>query len=85
MDSELEPVKQDICSVRERIVRYEQKLAAAEQAGNKEEEKSLIDLLSGLQEKENILLRNQAPSKSLPSACTYWLTRIHIICAPFIE
>ena len=70
MDSELEPVKQDIRNVRERIVRYEQKLAAAEQAGNKEEEKSLIDLLSGLnnqlsglQEEKNILLRSQAPSK----------------------
>ncbi len=59
MDSQLEPVRQDIRNVQERIVKYEQKLAAAEQAGNKEEEKSLLDLLRSLQEKENILL----PSK----------------------
>ena len=63
MDGQLDPVKQDIRNIQERIVRYEQKLAVAEQAGNKEEEKSLINLLSSLQEKENILLRSQAPSK----------------------
>ena len=63
MDGQLDPVKQDIRNIQERIVRYEQKLAVAEQAGNKEEEKSLITLLSSLQEKENILLRSQAPSK----------------------
>ena len=70
MDSELDPVKQDIRNVRERIVRYEQRLAAAEQAGDTEEEKSFIDLLSRLQEKENILLRSQAPSKPC-----LWLVR----------
>lgn len=63
MDGQLEPVKEDIRNVRGRIVRYEQKLAAAEQAGDKQEEKSLINLLTGLQEKENILLRSQTPSK----------------------
>ncbi|KAL3161583.1 hypothetical protein ABBQ32_010444 [Trebouxia sp. C0010 RCD-2024] len=63
MDGQLDPVKQDIRNIQERIVRYEQKLAVAEQAGNKEEEKSLINLLSSLQEKENILLRSQAPSQ----------------------
>ena len=42
MDGQLDPVKQDIRNIQERIVRYEQKLAVAEQAGNKEEEKSLI-------------------------------------------
>ncbi|KAL3140370.1 hypothetical protein ABBQ38_004631 [Trebouxia sp. C0009 RCD-2024] len=62
VDGQLDPVKQDIRNIQERIVRYEQKLAVAEQAGNKEEEKSLINLLSSLQEKENILLRSQAPS-----------------------
>ena len=63
MDGQLDPVKQDIRNIQERIVRYEQTLAVTEQAGNKEEEKSLINLLSSLQEKENILLRSQAPSK----------------------
>ena len=63
MDGQLDPVKQDIRNIQERIVRYEQKLAVAEQAGNKEEENSLINLLSSLQEKENILLRSQAASK----------------------
>ncbi|KAL3162818.1 hypothetical protein ABBQ32_009275 [Trebouxia sp. C0010 RCD-2024] len=70
MDGQLDPVKQDIRNVQERIVRYEQKLAVAEQAGNKEEERKLFDMLlslnnqlSGLQEEKNILLRSQAPSK----------------------
>ena len=63
MDGQLDPVKQDIRNIQERIVRYEQKLAVAEQAGNKEEEKPLINLLSGLQEEKNILLQNQASSK----------------------
>lgn len=63
MDGQLDPVKQDIRNIQERIVRYEHKLALAEQAGNKEEEKSLINLLSSLQEEKNILLRSQAPSK----------------------
>ena len=63
MDGQLDPVKQDIRNIQERIVRYEQKLAVAEQAGNKEEEKSLINLLSRLQEEKNILLRSQAASK----------------------
>ncbi|KAL3160359.1 hypothetical protein ABBQ32_14129 [Trebouxia sp. C0010 RCD-2024] len=71
MDDQLDPVKQDIRNIQERIVRYEQKLAVAEQAGNKEEEKSLINLLSSLQEKENILLRSQAPRRAmnLQAAC----------------
>lgn len=63
MAGQLEPVRQDIRNVQERIVKYEEKLAAAERAGNKEEEKSLLDLLRGLQEEKNILLRSQAPSK----------------------
>ena len=63
MDSQLEPVRQDIRKVQEQIVKYEQKLAAAERAGNKEEKKSLLDLLRSLQEQKNILLRSQAQSK----------------------
>ena len=70
MDGQLEPVRQDIHNVQEQILRYKQKLAAAEQAGNKEEEISLINLLcslqeiqNSLQEKNNILLRSQASSK----------------------
>ncbi|DBA91069.1 TPA: hypothetical protein ACH3X1_016034 [Trebouxia sp. C0004] len=78
MGGQLEAVRQDICSVQERIVKYEQKLATAERAGNKEEEKPLFDMLLSLNnqllslnnqllslnEKENILLRSQAPSQS---------------------
>ncbi|DBA81746.1 TPA: hypothetical protein ACH3X1_007481 [Trebouxia sp. C0004] len=45
MDGQLEAVRQDIRNVQERIVKYEQKLATAERAGNKEEEKSLFDML----------------------------------------
>lgn len=92
MDSQLEAVRQDIGSVKDEIVKTKQDLAAAEQVGNKGKERVLLDLLLSLnnqllslQEEKNILLRNPAPSKSLPSACTYWLTRFHIICAPFIE
>ena len=99
MDSQLEAVRQDIGSVKDEIVKTKQDLAAAEQAGNMGKERVLLDLLLSLnnqllslnnqllslQEEKNILLRNQAPSKSLPSACTYWLTCFHIICSPFIE
>ena len=92
MDSQLEAVRQDIGSVKDGIVKTKQDLAAAEQAGNKGKERVLLDLLLSLnnqllslQEEKNILLRNQAPSKSLPSACTYWLTCFHISSAPFIE
>ena len=80
MEGQLASVRQNIRSVQEQIVNSEQKLAAAEQAGNKgvEEEVRFLrgqllsfnnQLLSfnnqllSLQEKENILLRSQAPSK----------------------
>ena len=86
MDGQLEAVRQDIGSVKNEIIKTKQDLAAAEQAGNKEKERVLWDLLlslnnqlSGLQEEKNILLRSQAPSKPLPLACTYWLTCVHII------
>ena len=91
-DSQLDAVRHRICKAEDEIVEVKQKLAAAEHAHNAEREQSLFNLLLSLnnqllslQEQKNILLQNQAPSKFLPSACTYWLTCIHIICAPFIE
>ena len=67
MEGQLASVRQNILSVQQQIVKYEQKLAAAERAGNKgvEEEVrflrgqllSLNNQLSGLQEEKNILLR----------------------------
>ena len=73
MEGQLASVRQNILNVQQQIVKYEQKLAAAERAGNKgvEEEVrflrgqllSLSNQLLSLQEKENILLRSQAPSK----------------------
>ena len=72
MDSQLEAVRQDIRDVKGKIAKTEQKLAAAERAGTKgvEDEKyfrgrleKLDSQLVSLQEKENILLRSQAPSK----------------------
>ncbi|KAL3161603.1 hypothetical protein ABBQ32_010461 [Trebouxia sp. C0010 RCD-2024] len=74
MEGQLASVRQNIRNIQEQIVKYEQKLAAAERAGNKgvEEEVrflrgqllSLNNQLLSLQEKENILLRSQAPSAS---------------------
>ena len=70
MDGQLEAVRQDIGSVKDKIVKTEQDLAAAKEAKNGDREKSLFDMLlslnnqlSGLQEEKNILLRSQAPSK----------------------
>ena len=70
MDSQLDAVRHRICKAEDKIVKTKQDLAAAEQAGNKGKERVLLDLLlslnnqlHSLQEKENILLRNQAPSK----------------------
>ncbi len=70
MDGQLKAVRQDIRSVKEEIVQTKQDLAAAKQAQNEEKERSLFELLLSLnnqllslQEKENILLRSQAPSK----------------------
>ena len=83
MDGQLDPVKQDIRNIQERIVRYEQKLAVAEQAGNKEEEKSLINLLNSLQETENILLCSQAPSKPCLQLVHSGLPVFTSFCAPF--
>ncbi len=63
MDGQLEAVRQDIRSVQERIIKYEQDLAAAKEARNGEQERLLFQLLVGLQEEKNILLRGQAPGK----------------------
>jgi len=70
MDGQLEAVRQDIGSVKDKILAIEQDLAAAKEAKHGEREKSLFDMLLSvnnqllsLQEKENILLRSQAPSK----------------------
>ena len=70
MDSQLEAVRQDIRGVKGKIARTEQDLGAAEQAGNTEKASLLFELLlslnkqlPSLHEKENILLRRQAPGK----------------------
>ncbi|KAL0047747.1 hypothetical protein WJX82_010836 [Trebouxia sp. C0006] len=75
MDSQLEAVRQDIRDVKDEIVEVKQKVAAAEDAHNAEREQSHFNLLlslnqqlSGLQEKENILLRSQAPRKHDPDS-----------------
>ena len=79
MASQLEPVRQDIRNVQEPIVKYEQKLAAAERAGNKEEVKSLLDLLRSLQEEKNILL----PSKPCLQLVHTSLPVLTACCIPF--
>lgn len=77
MESQLKAVRQDICSVKDKILAIEQDLATAKQTNNKEQERFLCDLLlslsnqlgglnnqlSGLQEEKNVLLREQASSK----------------------
>ena len=72
MDSQLEAVRQDIRDVKGKIAKTEQTLAAAERPGNKIEEdvkffrgrlEKLDSQLVSLQDKENILLRSQTPSK----------------------
>ena len=70
MDSQLDAVRHRICKAEDEIVKTKQDLAAAEQTGNKGKERVLLNLLLSLNnqvlslnEQENILLRNQAPSK----------------------
>ena len=70
MDSQLEAVRHKMCKVEDEIVELKQDLAAAKEAKNGEQERKLFDMLlslnnqlSGLQEKENILMRSLAPSK----------------------
>ena len=82
MDGQLEAVRQDIGSVKNEIIKTKPDLAAAEQAGNKEKERVLWDVLlnlnnqlSGLQEEENIAKHHVSPA----SACTCWLTCVHIM------
>ena len=86
MESLLEAVRQDICSAKDEIVEVKQELAIAKQVGNKggEEEvrflprrlEKLDTQLLSLNEKENILLRSQAPGKQcleLMLACDFIL------------
>ena len=73
MESQLEEVRDKIRKAEDEIVEVKQELAIAKQAGNKggEEEdrflrgrvEKLDSQLLSLNEKENILLRSQAPSK----------------------
>ncbi|DBB14526.1 TPA: hypothetical protein ACH3X3_004806 [Trebouxia sp. C0006] len=72
MDGQLEAVRQDIGSVKDKILAIEQDLAAAKEAKHGEREKSLFDMLLSvnnqllsLQEKENILLRSRAPRQAV--------------------
>ena len=90
MDSQLEAVRQEILEVKGKIAKTEQDLAAAKEAKNGERERKLVDLLlslnnqlSGLQEKENILLRNQAPSKPCLQLVHIGLPVFTSFCAPF--
>ena len=71
MDDQLEAVRQDIRSVKDKIVKIERDLAIAKQSGNKGGEEELRFLrgrlekldsqLLSLQEKKINLLRSQAP------------------------
>ncbi len=92
MDSQLGAVRQDIRGVKEKIVNTEQNLAAAEQAGNKEKERSLFELLLSLNnqlliqtEKENILLRGQASSNHRFQLVHAGLPVFISCCTPFSE
>ena len=95
MDSQLEAVRQDIHDVKEKIVRIEQNLASAEQAGNKgaEEEvrflrgrlEKLDSQLLSLNEKENILLRGQASGNHCLQLVHAGLLVFSSCCTPFAE
>ena len=93
MDSQLDAVRHRICKAEDEIVEIKQELATAKRAGNKggeEEVKflrgqllSLNNQLSGLQEKENILLRSQTPSKPCLQLVHIGLPVSASFCAPF--
>ena len=92
MDGQLEAVRQDICSVKDKIVKTEQDLAAAKEAKNGEREKSVFDMLLSLNnqllslnEKENILLRSQAPSKPCFQLVRHGLPVFTSCCISFSE
>ena len=92
MDGQLEAVRQDICDVKGKIAKTEQNLAAAEQPGNGDQENIHLQLLltlntqlSTLQEKENILLRSQAPSKPCLQLVHTGLPVFTSFCVPFSE
>ena len=101
MDTQLEEVRHKIRKAEDEIVEIKQDLIIAKQARNRGGEEdtkflrgqllSLNNLLSSLQEKENILLRSQAPSKSrlwlvhtgLPvftSLCALFSSAHHVAC-----
>ena len=83
VDIQLEAVRQDICGVQGKIVKTKQNMAAADQAGNQEKNGSFFELLLSLynqllslNDKENVLLRSQAPSKQcldLVLACIFMM------------
>ena len=90
MDSQLEAVRQGIRSVKDEIVDVKQGLAVAEHAHNTQREKSLFNMLLSLNkqllclnEKENILLRNQAPSKPYFQLVHTCLPVFTSCCSPF--
>lgn len=90
MDGQLEAVRQDICDVKGNIAKIEQNLAAAEQPRNGDQENIHLQLLltlntqlSSLQEKENILLRSQAPSKPCLQLVHTGLPVFTPFCVPF--
>ncbi len=92
MDSQLEAVRQDIGSVKDEVVKTKQDLAAAKEARNGEQERlffqlllSLNNRLSGLQEKENIILRSQAPSKPCLQLVHTGSPVFTSCCTPFNE
>ena len=94
MDSQLDAVRHRICKAEDEIVEVKQNLAAAEQPGNKSEEdvkffrgrlEKLDSQLVSLQEKENILLRSQTPSKPCLQLVHVGLPVFASFCAPFSQ
>ena len=93
MEIQLEAVRQDIRDVKDEIVEVKQELAIAKQAGTKGDEEEVRFLrgrlekldsqLLNLQEKENILLRSQAPSKPCLWLVHTGLPVFTSFCAPF--
>ena len=94
MDSQLETVRQEILEVKGKIAKTKQKLAAAEHAPNGDKDLllslnnqllSLNNQVLSLNKKENILLRNQAPSKPCLQLVHIGLPVFTSFCAPFIS
>ena len=90
MTSHMEQVRHRIRKAEDEIVEIKQDLAAAKEAKNGEQERKLFDLLlslnnqlSGLQEKENIILRSQEPSKPCQKLVHTGSPVLISCCAPF--